>query len=92
MAAAVPQQIWEVHDMSREVLDLIMLRAATDANFRTLLRFEPLSALSGYPLTEEERAAIVADDPDKLMALGVDEWQARARSGSKRCVATCFTL
>jgi hypothetical protein len=58
--------------MSQDALSKIVERASTDAAFRSQLSSNPESALAGYDLTPEERAAVSSGDPNQLRALGVD--------------------
>lgn len=43
--------------MSQSARDAILERAMTDAAFRALLARDPATALAGYDLTDDERAA-----------------------------------
>lgn len=43
--------------MSQDVRDAILERAMADAAFRALLARDPATALAGYDLTPDERAA-----------------------------------
>ena len=47
-------------------------RASTDVNFRSQLQSHPESALKGYDLTGDERAALLSGDSSTLQSLGVD--------------------
>jgi hypothetical protein len=58
--------------MSREAVARVIERASTDAAFRAQLGSNPESALAGYDLTPEERAAVLSGDSAALHALGVD--------------------
>ena len=58
--------------MSRAALVQVAERASTDAAFRAQLASNPESALAGYDLTAEERAALRGSDPTALRALGVE--------------------
>ena len=58
--------------MSRAALVQVAERASTDAAFRAQLASNPESALAGYNLTAEERAALRSSDPTALRALGVE--------------------
>ena len=58
--------------MSRESLTQVVERASTDPAFRAELHMDPQSALAGYDLSAEERAALVSGDTSRVEALGVD--------------------
>ena len=58
--------------MSRDALTQALARASADAAFRSQLQSNPESALAGYDLTPEERAALMRGDAGQLRALGVD--------------------
>jgi hypothetical protein len=58
--------------MSKQDLLQAVERASTDAGFRAQLQANPESALIGYDLAPEERAALVSGDPNRLRMLGVD--------------------
>ena len=58
--------------MSQEALAMLVERASTDATFRSRLQSNPESALAGYDLTRDERAALLSNDSGKLRSLGVD--------------------
>ena len=47
-------------------------RASTDATFRAQLQSNPESALAGYDLTGDERAALLSGDSSQLGSMGVD--------------------
>ena len=57
--------------MSQEALSKVIERASTDSAFRTQLQSNPESALAGYDLTPEERAAVMSEDSGSS-TLGVD--------------------
>jgi hypothetical protein len=46
--------------MSSEALQTVLERAMNDAGFRARLAADPASALVGYDLTDEEKAAFAA--------------------------------
>ena len=50
----------------------VLERASADTAFRAELESDPQSALAGYELTAEERAALMRRDGQRLRALGVD--------------------
>ncbi len=58
--------------MSKEILAQVVERASTDAAFRAQLASSPESALAGYDLTADERAALLSGDAGQLQSLGVD--------------------
>jgi hypothetical protein len=59
--------------MSKESLEQVIDRAASDATFAARLRSEPDAALAGFDLTEQEKQALRSGDPAQLQAAGVDE-------------------
>jgi hypothetical protein len=58
--------------MSREALIQVVERMTVDSAFRSQLEGDPTSALTGYELTGDERAALLSRDSAKLQALGLD--------------------
>jgi hypothetical protein len=52
-----------------DALVQVLERASVDAAFRAQLRSDPLSALAGYHVTGEERAALLARDAGQLQEL-----------------------
>ena len=58
--------------MSVDVMAKVIERASTDEAFRAQLRVNPESALAGYDLTAEERAAVLTGDSGQVSHLGVD--------------------
>ena len=58
--------------MSQEALAKVVERASTDAGFRSQLASNPESALAGYDLTAEERAAVLSGDAGQTGSIGVD--------------------
>ncbi len=58
--------------MSQEALAKVVERASTDPEFRAELQRSPDSALKGYDLTVDERAAVMSGDTSQLGSLGVD--------------------
>ena len=58
--------------MSQEALAQLIERASTDPTFRSQLQSHPESALKGYDLTSDERAALLSGDSSTLQLLGVD--------------------
>ena len=55
-----------------EALNKVIERASTDAAFRSRLQSDPASALAGYDLTPDERAAVLSGDPGRMGSLGLD--------------------
>ena len=73
--------------MSREALVRVVERASMDEAFRAQLQRDPASALAGYDLSAEERAALSSGDAGRLQSLGVDariskQWDAGGVGGS----------
>lgn len=46
-----------------EALTKVVERTSTDATFRSKLQSDPTSALAGYALTSDERAAVLSGEP-----------------------------
>jgi hypothetical protein len=59
--------------MSKRGVELLLMRALGDGDFRTELREEPDTALAKFDLTEEERKAIVGGDKNALLEFGIDK-------------------
>ncbi|HEY7062229.1 MAG TPA: Os1348 family NHLP clan protein [Chloroflexota bacterium] len=55
-----------------DALSQVLERASVDAGFRAQLGSDPERALAGYALTNEERAALLSKEDDRLRELGVD--------------------
>ena len=55
-----------------EALNKVIERASTDATFRARLQSDPASALAGYDLTPDERAAVMSGDTGRMESLGLD--------------------
>jgi hypothetical protein len=55
-----------------ETLTAIIERASTDDAFRARLQQDPEGALASYPLTAEEKAALLSGDASPLPELGLD--------------------
>lgn len=53
-------QKWRLTDVSREILEKIIGRAAMDSQFRRRMIEDPETALKEYELTEEQISAIKA--------------------------------
>ena len=78
--------------MSENSLKQIITRAVVDAEFRTLLLSNPVSALTGYELTDEEKAIFKNLSPEAFEALAgtLDERISRAQaSGYLYRTAVC---
>ena len=58
--------------MSVQDVTRIVERATSDFAFLAQLNEDPDTALAGYALSPEERAAVLQPDPSRLDALGVD--------------------
>jgi hypothetical protein len=58
--------------MSQDVMAKVIERASADAAFRAQLEANPESALAGYDLTVDERAAVLTGDSDPTSDIGVD--------------------
>ena len=58
--------------MSRDAMAKVIERASADAGFRAQLEANPESALAGYNLTADERAAVLTSDSDRTSDIGVD--------------------
>ena len=59
------------HAVSVYGVHKLLHRAQVDLDFRELLRADPASAISDYPLTDEERTALLAGDVAALARAGV---------------------
>jgi hypothetical protein len=58
--------------MSQDAMAKVIERASADAAFRAQLKANPGSALAGYDLTADERAAVLRGEAPEGGALGVD--------------------
>jgi len=58
--------------MSQDAMAKVVERASTDAAFRAQLEANPESALAGYDLTADERAAVLRGEAPEGESLGVD--------------------
>jgi len=58
--------------MSQDAMAKVIERASTDAGFRAQLKANPESALAGYDLTADERAAVLTSDSGRASDIGVD--------------------
>jgi hypothetical protein len=59
--------------MSKAAVESVIQKAMSDENFRTRLKQNAESALTGYDLTPDEKSAITSGNSAKLKAMGVDE-------------------
>ena len=66
--------------MSQRVMEEIMQRAGDEPSFRELLLKCPAAVLGTYPLTREEKAALLSGDREQLEALGIASPRARSWS------------
>ena len=64
--------------MTKNTVHQVIKRAISDAGFRRRLREDPKSALQGYDLSADERAAVTSADPTKLTGMGVDQRMSKA--------------
>ena len=64
-----------------EALDQVVSRAATDEKFRELLLSDPVKALEGYEVTDEERKMLSELTADTLEAFvgGLGDRQTQGR-------------
>jgi len=59
--------------MSKDGVDALVKKAMSDETFRKQIKDNPDTALAGYDLTPEEKAAIKSGNAAKLREFGVDE-------------------
>jgi len=59
--------------MSKAGVEALAQKAMSDESFRQQLKSSPDTAMAGYDLTAEEKAAIKSGNTAKLRELGVDE-------------------
>jgi hypothetical protein len=59
--------------MSKRGVELVLMRALGDGDFRTELREHPDRALAQFDLTDEERQAILGGDKNVLLDFGIDK-------------------
>jgi hypothetical protein len=59
--------------MSKAGVEALAQKAMSDESFRQQLKSNPDTAMAGYDLTAEEKAAIKSGNTAKLRELGVDE-------------------
>ena len=72
--------------MSQEALAKVVERASTDATFRAQLQSSPDSALAGWDLTADERAALLSGDSSRLESLGVDARMTKVDNPSEQSI------
>ena len=58
--------------MSVQAMEQVLERVLHEPSFRDQIHESPVRALEGYPLTLEERTVLLADDPRKREARGLD--------------------
>jgi hypothetical protein len=58
--------------MSAQAMQQVLERVAHEPTFRDRIRESPIRALSGYPLSPEERTVLLGGDPAARVARGVD--------------------
>jgi hypothetical protein len=59
--------------VSKAGVESLVQKAMADETFRRKIKENPDSAMAGYDLTSEEKAAIKSGNTAKLRELGVDE-------------------
>lgn len=59
--------------MASQALTQILDRLNGDWNFISNFLDDPETAIAGYRLEEEEKKAMLARDPQSLMALGIEQ-------------------
>lgn len=59
--------------MSKRGVELLLMRALGDGDFRAELQDAPDTALARFDLTEEERQAILGGDKNVLLEFGIDK-------------------
>lgn len=57
--------------MTVQAVEEVLRRAQEDPDFRRRLETDPDTAMHGYDIDYEERAAIISGDSDRLQELGV---------------------
>jgi hypothetical protein len=57
--------------MSIYAVNKLCHRTLNDLDFRAAMQRDPASAIAEYPLTDEERQALLAGDVARLYAMGV---------------------
>ena len=60
-------------EMSKAGVEALVKKAMSDESFRKQIKDNPDTALAGYDLTPEEKAAIKSGNAAKLREFGVDE-------------------
>jgi hypothetical protein len=58
--------------MSVQAMEQVLERVMREPSFRDRIHDSPAQALASYPLTPEERTVLLADDPQKRQARGLD--------------------
>lgn len=59
--------------MSKRGVELVLMRALGDGDFRADMRERPDTALARFDLTDEERQAILGGDKNALLEFGIDK-------------------
>jgi hypothetical protein len=59
--------------MSKRGVELVLMRALSDGDFRSAMREQPDTALARFDLTDEERQLILAGEKNALLELGIDK-------------------
>jgi hypothetical protein len=67
--------------MASAAFEQVIERLATDDAFAAQLQSDKETALTGYDLTAEEKAALIDGDAAQLQAMGVDERVSKRRFG-----------
>jgi hypothetical protein len=58
--------------MSVQAMEQVLERVVREPSFRDRIRESPARALEGHSLTPDERTVLLADDPRKREARGID--------------------
>ena len=58
--------------MSVEEVEKLLRRATTEPGYAALIGADPMKRMNEYDLTEEEQAALIGQDVEKLRDMGVD--------------------
>ena len=59
--------------MSKRAVEQVLMRAMSDADFRSALRTDPQHALVGYDLDAAERSVLLGQNAEALLDLGIDK-------------------
>jgi hypothetical protein len=59
--------------MSKRGIELVLMRALGDGDFRSGMRETPDTTLARFDLTDEERQAILSGDKNALLEFGIDK-------------------